>query len=181
MKPWKRILLVVLVTLTILSLLLSACGPLDNVNSGKDKDNDNDKNKDKNHENEDDVDQGAGANKVLLCHKTGSAENPYVLINISENGVNHGHSKHAGDIIPAPADGCPGTSISNGDGEEDEDTNGNKISICHKTGSAENPYVLITLSENGVIHGHSKHAGDIIPAPVDGCPETPIATDVPVK
>jgi hypothetical protein len=33
--------------------------------------------------------------KVLVCHKTGSAKNPYVVISISINGWNNGHSKHA--------------------------------------------------------------------------------------
>jgi hypothetical protein len=45
--------------------------------------------------------------KVTLCHATGSASNPYVEITVSAAGVANGHSKHAGDIIPAPAAGCP--------------------------------------------------------------------------
>jgi TolB protein len=43
---------------------------------------------------------------VTICHATGSSTNPYRLIEISVNGLN-GHEGHAGDIIPAPADGCP--------------------------------------------------------------------------
>jgi len=45
---------------------------------------------------------GSGA----ICHATGNTKNPYVLIKVNPNGLN-GHSRHAGDIIPAPADGCP--------------------------------------------------------------------------
>jgi hypothetical protein len=44
--------------------------------------------------------------KITICHATGSKSNPYNLITVSVNGLN-GHDKHEGDIIPAPADGCP--------------------------------------------------------------------------
>jgi len=47
-----------------------------------------------------------------------------------------------------------------------------KISICHATGSESNPYVEITISENG-LNGHNAqgvHDGDIVPAPSGGCP-----------
>ena len=43
------------------------------------------------------------------------------------------------------------------------------ITICHATGSATNPFVTITVSQNG-LHGHNGHANDIIPAPAGGCP-----------
>jgi hypothetical protein len=45
--------------------------------------------------------------KITICHATGSMTNPYVIITISINGLN-GHGGHEGDIIPAPAGGCPG-------------------------------------------------------------------------
>ncbi|MGY2082601.1 hypothetical protein [Blastococcus sp. SYSU DS0539] len=44
-----------------------------------------------------------------------------------------------------------------------------KITICHSTGSAENPYVSITVSEKALA-GHVEHGDDIIPAPPTGCP-----------
>jgi uncharacterized surface protein with fasciclin (FAS1) repeats len=50
------------------------------------------------------------------------------------------------------------------------DANGEKITICHHTGSEKNPYVEITIDING-LHGHENHSGDIIPAPAGGCPE----------
>jgi hypothetical protein len=46
-----------------------------------------------------------------MCHATSSATNPYVEITISVNGL-HGHGKHADDVIPAPAGGCPTTTAS---------------------------------------------------------------------
>jgi len=42
-----------------------------------------------------------------------------------------------------------------------------KVTICHATGSMTNPYVMITVSANG-LNGHGDHEGDIIPAPADG-------------
>jgi Ca2+-binding RTX toxin-like protein len=49
--------------------------------------------------------------------------------------------------------------------------NGNeKVTICHATGSATNPYVEITISVNA-LPAHLRHQDgrDIIPAPVTGC------------
>jgi len=46
--------------------------------------------------------------KITICHATSSKTNPYNKITVSVNGLN-GHDKHAGDIIPAPAGGCPTT------------------------------------------------------------------------
>lgn len=45
--------------------------------------------------------------KITLCHATGSTSNPYVTITVSTPGATHGHEQHAGDLIPAPAAGCP--------------------------------------------------------------------------
>ena len=46
---------------------------------------------------------------------------------------------------------------------------GEKITICHATSSEKNPYVKITISVNG-LNGHENHQDDIIPAPASGCP-----------
>lgn len=40
--------------------------------------------------------------------------------------------------------------------------NGQKIDICHATGSSTNPYVLINVDYDA-LHGHDDHVGDIIP------------------
>jgi hypothetical protein len=53
------------------------------------------------------------------------------------------------------------------------------ITICHKTGSAQNPYVEITMSHNAAKNGHAKHRGDIIPAPIEGCPAMIVMTSTP--
>ncbi len=190
MKPWKHNLFILLAVLTVLLLLLSACGPLVDLHGKANSTKDNNKANvsESGNANETDGENDTGANKITICHKTGSAQNPYVEITVSENGAKNGHAKHKGDIIPAPKDGCPSTSSTTTDNKDNEnetesetDGSANMITICHKTGSAQNPYVEITLSDNGAKNGHAKHAGDIIPAPKDGCPSTAIATEVPTK
>lgn len=51
-----------------------------------------------------------------------------------------------------------------------------KITICHATGSATNPYVVITVDTHALKNGHTAAKGDIIPAPAGGCPTATIAT-----
>jgi len=67
-----------------------------------------------------------------------------------------------------------------------------KVYVCHATGSATNPYVLIHISLNGWLHGHSRHQDgrDILLGDKAGpCPTaavstttttTPITTTTPV-
>jgi hypothetical protein len=50
----------------------------------------------------------APAERVTLCHYTGSANNPYVTITVDQNSTAYfGHREHPNDIIPAPSGGCP--------------------------------------------------------------------------
>ncbi len=134
---------------------------------------------------------GANDGKLAICHATGSANNPYNEITIDFNGLN-GHAKHPDDMIPAPESGCldtretptitqtptitvtptiTDTSTVTTTPEATTPAGGDKkITICHATGSAKNPYVKITISVNG-LNGHEKHSRDIIPAPAVGCPK----------
>jgi hypothetical protein len=113
MTSWKRILLVTLIVLTILSLLLSACAPVErlrgNGNNDRDKGRHKDNGKDKDKENgkDQDQDKGGKADKILICHKTGSPKKPYVQISVANDAAREGHATHAGDLIPAPEAGCP--------------------------------------------------------------------------
>ena len=50
----------------------------------------------------------AGYQPVTLCHHTHSNTNPYVTITVDNQGQLNGHTHHGGDIVPAPANGCPG-------------------------------------------------------------------------
>ena len=135
----------------------------------------------------------AAPSKVTICHATSSDTNPYVTITISQAGL-HGHSGHADDLIPAPADGCPTTldehedagdehqdAGDDGEGTTDEGTTDGDgssedhadptapMTICHATGSARWPYRTMRVAG----HGHARHAAhgeDIVPAPPEGCP-----------
>ena len=50
------------------------------------------------------------AKRTAICHKTGSSQKPYVLIRVKLKNLKV-HQRHAGDIIPAPAAGCPKAAI----------------------------------------------------------------------
>jgi hypothetical protein len=54
--------------------------------------------------------------------------------------------------------------------------------MCHATGSNKNPFVTVNVSDSGKSHVH--HEGDIIPAPLSGCPsgdaESPTANPEPL-
>ena len=44
--------------------------------------------------------------RILICHAAGSADKPYDEVEVGQTGLG-GHGAHAGDIVPAPAEGCP--------------------------------------------------------------------------
>ena len=117
--------------------------------------------------------------EITICHATSSLTNPYNEITIDFNGL-RGHSNHKGDIVPSPQGGCPSVTPTPGITETPTVTetlaatavgnNDGKITICHATGSSKKPYVMITVSVNG-LNGHGNHSRDIIPAPAGGCPK----------
>jgi hypothetical protein len=63
---------------------------------------------------------------------------------------------------PAPAP----VKKAKGKAKADNSNKNGKVTICHSTHSAENPYVLQTVSKNGARNGHAKHhdGRDIIPS-----------------
>jgi hypothetical protein len=96
---------------------------------------------------------------ATMCHATGDAAVPYEEVSVNVNGLD-GHGLHEGDVFPlSEEEGCPASLMLTTD----------KVTICHATSSAKNPYVRITVSVNG-LNGHNKHSDDIIPAPAGGCP-----------
>lgn len=74
--------------------------------------------------------------------------------------------KHSGQQHANHANPNPGTPRKGGR----EDRPSPKVTICHATSSETNPYVEITISQNGWDNGHSKHGDDLNPVPSGGCP-----------
>ncbi|NBN90992.1 MAG: hypothetical protein EBV24_11995, partial [Actinobacteria bacterium] len=101
--------------------------------------------------------------KITICHATSAGF--HVEITVDRNGLN-GHGDHEGDIIPAPASGCP-TGIVVTTTVPRTTVPPGKITICHAT--AAGFHVEITVDRNG-LNGHGDHEGDLIPAPDGGCP-----------
>lgn len=122
--------------------------------------------------------------KITICHATGSPSNPYTKTSVAFSGLS-GHTKHENDFILEPETAeCPSTTTPTPPGTASPTVTGtatitpqvtptggqsDTIVICHATGSKTNPYVMITVSVNG-LNGHGKHKNDIIPAPAAGCP-----------
>jgi CHRD domain len=68
--------------------------------------------------------------KTTICHRTASKTKPYVRLTVSGSTLRT-HAKHAADIIPAPAGGCPKTLLTPASG-------GRAFQVA-LTGEAESP------------------------------------------
>lgn len=114
----------------------------------------------------------ATSEQITICHATGSETHPYEEITINTSAVSaHDDHQWGEDIIPAPAAGCPSGTTPPPGPETPPPTDGKKLTICHATGSATNPFVVITIDENALpAHRNHQEGEDIIPAPAAGCP-----------
>jgi len=199
-KKQAKTIFIFLVLLVIGSMILSACGSLEGdefsgaaggqgKGQGKDENKETGKDETGGSGKTDEViddgtenDKGGGKNKkITLCHATGSETNPYVKIAVADDGVYNGHIDHSDDIIPAPAEGCPKPEKKTPTPPPKE-----KVSLCHATGSEKNPFVFITVADDGAYSGHANHADDVfnVSSAAD-CPQpptpTPTATPEPGK
>jgi hypothetical protein len=130
--------------------------------------------------------------KLTICHKTGSQSNPWRRITVSSRALAspnsssgqllRGHLRHTGDAVVVGTAACPSPSAT----PSPTSTPATKITICHKTGSATNPYRRITVSSRAVtnpnstsgkvLRGHMGHTGDLI---LPGAPACPAGTPKP--
>lgn len=96
-------------------------------------------------------------------------------------GDGNGEGDGDGDDDGEASDDCPDDEgdqdDDNGEGEGEEGQGQEKISLCHATASATNPYVFITVGAPAATKGgHANHEDDIIPA--DGPEDCPFGEEV---
>jgi hypothetical protein len=123
--------------------------------------------------------------KLTICHKTGSETNPWRRITVSSRAMNaksqsgrtlRAHLRHTGDAVVVGAAACPSANVT----PAPTKTPATKMTICHKTGSATNPYRRITISSRAVtnpnspagktMRGHMGHTGDMLMPGATACP-----------
>jgi hypothetical protein len=124
--------------------------------------------------------------KLTICHKTRSDANPWRRITVSSRARTNpnsksgkllrGHMRHTGDAVVVGTAACPSATVT----PAPTSTPATKITICHKTGSATNPYRRITISSRAVtnpnstsgkiLRGHMGHTGDLLIPGTVPCP-----------
>jgi CHRD domain len=124
------------------------------------------------------------ATKLTICHKTGS--DTWRRITVSSRAMANprsssgrtlrAHFRHVGDAIVVGTAACPAVNAT----PAPTSTPATRITICHKTGSAANPYRRITVSSRAVtnpqsssgktLRGHMRHVGDILLPGTTPCP-----------
>lgn len=137
----------------------------------------------------------AAPSKLTLCHKVGSDQ--WRRLTVSSRAMSNpksksgkllrGHLRHTGDAVVVGDAACPVVTQT----PAPTSTTPTRLTICHKTGSASNPYRRITVSSRAVVNphspagktlrGHMRHTGDIIEPGVTPCPAATTQTKQGVK
>lgn len=123
---------------------------------------------------------------VTICHKTGSASNPWRRITVSSRAwmnpksrsgrTLRAHMRHVGDAVLIGPAACPPATLT----PAPTNTPAARITICHKTGSTSTPFRRITISSRAVtnpssrsgriLRGHRGHNGDMLMPGTMPCP-----------
>jgi hypothetical protein len=118
--------------------------------------------------------------KLTICHRTSSATNAWQRLVVSSRAVSNsssaagktlwGHLRHIGDVVIVGTASCSSNATSTAPARSSAAPA--KVTICHRTGSASNPYRRITVSSRAVttLRGHMRHAGDILMPGTAACP-----------
>ena len=183
-KSTKRTLLIVFSILIISSLILTACGAIEELaaaaggekgkpeNPGKGKgDDDDDDTKGQGKGDDDDTkggpakepfstkEHGVGHVPITICHATGSQKNPYVIITIDKMGELMGHQKHPRDIIPMPDEGCPINGDDDVDDDDDDDDANDDIPDIEPQASVCIQYIVFHTFRDGDLEVYSLFNG----------------------
>ena len=122
---------------------------------------------------------GKAHQKTTLCHATGSETNPYVTITVSDAALPKAHDvhQHDEDIIPAPAEGCPGPAAPAGEtpggDTEGGGTEGGETPGMQTPGS-ETSLTPDTSTPTGAVLGESAEGPEAI-AEGDAAPADAVA------
>src|SRR5947207_10720077 len=128
-------------------------------------------------------DQGTQGPSPHSALALGHAQDPPGRRAHGNSAAPHGHrsgAEHASPPAPKSTitrhpsrghDGAVGLSEPSTESDAPPQNGHHKMTICHATGSATNPYVEISIPPPAV-RAHSRHQDgrDIIPAPAGGCP-----------
>ena len=79
-------------------------------------------------------------------------------------------------LVPLAVFGAPALASSQQASASQYQYGSTKVAVCHHTGSAGHPWVKITISMQGWLHGHSKHGHDFLVTGSAPCPPVAATT-----
>lgn len=81
-------------------------------------------------------------------------------------------------LVPLAVFGAPALASSQQPSSAQYQYGTTKVAVCHRTHSARHPWVKISVSTSGWLHGHSRHSGDFLITGSTPCPPVTITAAV---